>query len=448
MAVMDSTPAVDPARAARERLLARLVDGALERGWRDAGEFLRYFPAEAIIEALTAIPELRTRVLVDAAKLPPQIAVRHSSAAAREDLEIALEAGLTSAASLVAMIPSPVRARIFDPVRLWGFAVGGDWLARAETGSSGRARAAERLRFVLETAIAEHLVSVRDLLTGISHEQLAMRLAPPALRKLATLVLEAVENDGRIDPSRVFEALDLVALLGESPPEQIWREIVLPRIAEPLGLTGVPMPAPVPGASASPSPARSSAAPPPRANAAAAARVPLPPPPPRITPPAAEEPPRARARQQEVPRPAPRPRPTLVSVDVEELSDEDLTEASQPAIPLVDVNDGGRRRVADHLAQLGRLPANHGYLSLAILRSIAKMYAELPNHKGKSARAQCVRECFDSDSHLRAGMSALLELLDADMAKSVADAATPVLVDAVLLAEKAIWQRAKGKRKG
>jgi hypothetical protein len=113
----------------------------------------------------------------------------------------------------------------------------------------------------------------------------------------------------------------------------------------------------------------------------------------------------------------------------------------------VRASDGTRRRaVTDLLRKIDRLPANHEYLSLAILRSISLMYEAIKTHRGKAARAQCIRECFDNDAHLRTAMLALLELLDPHVAALMQQADSETLIDSLLVQERTIWQSARGKR--
>jgi hypothetical protein len=98
------------------------------------------------------------------------------------------------------------------------------------------------------------------------------------------------------------------------------------------------------------------------------------------------------------------------------------------------------------LRNIDRLPPNHRYLSVAILKSIVLMYDEIRKHRGKSARAQCVRSCFANEAHLRAGVLSLLELLDPSSSGLLADSSSDELIEALLLQERAIWQRARARR--
>jgi hypothetical protein len=107
-----------------------------------------------------------------------------------------------------------------------------------------------------------------------------------------------------------------------------------------------------------------------------------------------------------------------------------------------------RSAIEERLRKLDRLPPNHRYLSVAILKSIALMYEEIRKHRGRAARTQCVRSCFANEAHLRAGILALLELLDPSSSGLLLEASSDELIDALLMQERAIWQRARARRAG
>jgi hypothetical protein len=121
--------------------------------------------------------------------------------------------------------------------------------------------------------------------------------------------------------------------------------------------------------------------------------------------------------------------------------------APEPA-PIAAKEPVRRSAIEERLRKLDRLPPNHRYLSVAILKSIALMYDEIRKHRGRVARAQCVRACFSNEAHLRAGILALLELLDPTSSGLLLEAPSEELIDALLMQERAIWQRARSRRAG
>jgi hypothetical protein len=90
-----------------------------------------------------------------------------------------------------------------------------------------------------------------------------------------------------------------------------------------------------------------------------------------------------------------------------------------------DVSESQRRRVAEHLRAIGRLPANHEQLSAQVLRSIAAMYALLPSATDDVQRKSVIRQAFANDAALRAALLGLIELMDSSV-----DTTDPVIQSA------------------
>ncbi len=124
-------------------------------------------------------------------------------------------------------------------------------------------------------------------------------------------------------------------------------------------------------------------------------------------------------------------------------------EPAPPNDPAADAREREQERralIVAELEKLNRIPRNFEYLGTAILRGIVRMYTDLPEQRGKAARAQCARAAFDNESHLRTAMLALLDLLEPELASASADAPVDELVEALLAAEKTLWQQAKHQR--
>ena len=463
----EANPFILKLRDPRERFLARVLEACFERRWRTAEDFLQAFPPGALMDALESETEVRVRLLVEAG-IPSKIAARLSPAAAREDLEIAVEENLTTAAAILDLVPVDVRVQRLDGDALWRFAVEGEWLHRSGQSDQARRAAADRVSIVIEAALAEELITTRDLLNAISADELAASLSEAQLRTVFVFALQSAQQATPVDEAELLALLDVQKLIMNMPIEQTWNKVVIERIALPYGLSAVPgepSPSNVRASKSAPATTQRLATPLPAMRGA----TPIPPAPGRPVVTVLEprtlrqHPPRARA--QTVPDEA-------VEVMVEEEAAEELdsdleytqpnfTEPVFPAqqraggagrapqrsssgekAPGARGSDGARRRAAtDRLRKLGRLPPNHEYLSLAILRSIEKMYEEIKTRRGKAARAQCVRECFDNPAHLRTGMLALLELLDPHLVPLLENGNPDTLIDALLAQERALWQR-------
>ena len=664
----------------RDRFLARVLSRALGGSWRISEDFFEYFSPRDIVRALDDEPELRTRLLVETVGLHPKIAQLKSAQAASDDLQLAVDAGIADARTVLRLLPLAVRVQRLDAGRLWHFAVDGDWLDRAGEDGDQRHRAEDRVHFIIDTALSEGLITFRKIAEGLGSEDLATRIPAEHLRKAIVYALDCARNEELIDEARLLQSVDVPTLVDAIPLPDLWERVVLAQIAAPQGLlddapqvtdhtvpdaremgirppsnppqspessqppdepadsdaviaekpsssapsvpdvdeapapssssapalpvegfadppspedeavdelmgsvpppsarsvsepSAVPPPvdeepsersvppAPPPVQSAPPPPVQSAppfqsappppvqssppvpSAPPPPVPSAPAPRSPqhatqpmsapppaaLPPPPTALPAPPGrsfrDAPDPVTARRHSAPppgagpsRPPTPPRgalppvktvpiglsnplppppapqrgtegthqrvparrgsiPSLTDDAALELSDSEIdvsgdndttvrTTPHRPGNPphaafplqarspspsspnLRPKNEAERRRdVTARLTAIGRLPANNEYLSLAILRAIVTMYDEIKTRRGNAARAQCVRECFDNESHLRAGMLALLDLLNPGLSRenpTLLDADNDSLIDAVLSQERALWENAR-----
>ncbi len=710
----------------RERFLARIVSRALGGGWRISEDFLEYFPPKAIVHALAHETDVRVRLLVETVGIHPKIAEMLSPEGAAEDLTLAVETGIADARTVLGLVPLSKRIQHLDHGKLWSFAVDGDWLEAADSDPQQRHRAVDRVEFIIQSAIAEELISFREVTKTLGAEKIADRMSSEQLRSAFAHALECARRGTPPDEERLLGSSEVISLIEHAPLSEVWNDVVLETIAKPQGLlddsssyefssppvrrfSSAPPPPPARAAepreatppetpppeppspeppsveparavprspeprspeppsveptppepptanpSASPGPAApdlsrfspigddivgehtvpdgrllearppsvpppprdrpgepnedtttmprpetadddgwertrernerpvrsprpSPSAPPPapvasrprtvppppeRPSAAAPSAVsalrsvPVPPGPPqrssvsqpppkspqavarpltapparRPTQPPAPQPPlhasqppirpsqpplrssqppthpsRPPARPSQPPMrphsPAPRalppppartspmfdpptsPRrasiPSLTEEAELELSDSEilLEDATRPRAPMpappaqsqpshapfplsasrpplhdeVAPAQGRteadrRQEVSTQLRAIDRLPPNSDYLSLAILRAISRMYDELPASKGKAGRAQCVRECFANESHLRAGMLALLDLLNSNLARDSPgfhNKDNAALVDLFLEQERAVWEHAR-----
>lgn len=222
----------------RERFLAQVVEHALEIEHRSAADFLRHFPAAAIMQALAEQPELRAQLLVLTTGVRQKIAIRKTADSAGEDLQIALDEGETDAESIVALFDPDDRIRYLDARRLWTFCAEGEpWRAmHADPITLERTR--RQIEFVIVRALAEGLLSDAELVESISIGQLAAHL-PREL--LATLLERALSRGHERQPFTETELLSLsppLELVRHLPLPHLWEKVVLERIAERQDLVG------------------------------------------------------------------------------------------------------------------------------------------------------------------------------------------------------------------
>jgi hypothetical protein len=465
----------------QERFLARVLESVLARGWRTAEDFLTHFSAEGLMHALEDAPLLRVRILAEGIGIPKKIAERCSTATAAEDLEIALEESVTDADTVLALFPLAERVQRLPAGELWRFCAADSWLEEAKSAAHRQTRAAERVSVVLEAALAEELVSLSEIASGTRLDELAQRLPDADLRRAFTLAVESALGNLPVDQSAIADLLDVPALVAGVDPADLWNDVVIERVVRPAGFLTVGMPSMVRERSNgfSQSSARLRIAPPTRppddvtkkgpSPHDVTKRVPSVPPPPdnvmkRI--PTVPPPPDNVMKRPAAPPPENLTRTLRVAPPIDdvtiEVGDDEVEDATDPNFQLVvqkgalrgagqagstqNTDPDRARRVAltDALRDIGRLPKNHEYLSLPILRGVAKMYRDMKSQRSKGGRAQVIREAFDNDAHLRVGLLAIVELIDPNLdVAQVREASTDTLIDILLAQERALWQKAK-----
>jgi len=401
----------------RRRFVARVFDESLRRGWTTAEQFIDWFPPSTIVDALEAVPEVRTRLLVEVAGIPSKLASNRTPAAARDDLELALEEGLTDASRILQYVSGSVLVRCLEVASLWKFATSGDWLSRVNNDPSIGVAALERVTVILSSALAEQLVNLIDLMREVPLGELSRHASPEQLRSVFQYALWCAESRSVPDPQRLLELINAAALFSSWPVSQTWQRVIVGQIALPCGLESLEA-----CRRARDSHLRIKAVTP---TEAALLRAPI----------------ELFDQDVDFSEPVDAARPRAPKRPSFEDTAPDLPTGSQRT------RETARRAIVESkLRKLDRLPTNHQYLSLAILRSIAVMYEEIGKRRGKVARAHCIRECFANEMHLRTAMRSLMELLDPNTSTLVADATTDSLIEALLGQERAIWQRARSPR--
>ncbi len=398
----------------RERFIARLFDRTLKQGWREADDLFELFPPASFMVALEGNRHLRVKILTDAVGIPKKIATRRSVVAACEDVQLAVEEGITNAEALLEILPLSIVVGTLDINRLWIFSVEGDWVARASRSSSARKVAVERIQLIIESAVAEGLVSMQDIARGISFEQMAQQVSIEQLQDVFVHAMNAACEDGQLDSAALLGMVDVDTLLADIPLEHTWTNVVMDLVASagefpqsPDDLAALPKPT-IYRRHASVWPASEDV-----------------------------EDDAMEVTDDELDLSGDAEAET--SADwVQSLAAQSGTGVSEPT----SVESTRRRSVTKKLEEMGRLPPSHEYLSLAILRSMVKAYDEMKRRRTKASRARGVRECFDNDAHLKSALLALLELLNP--ALDVDDASdTSFLVDVFVREEYTLWKQSK-----
>jgi hypothetical protein len=429
--------------SANERFLAKVLVHSLNDGFRTPSDFLRHFPPQALMTALDIARDLRARILAGTAGVHEKIAKRKSTAAAAEDLQLALDEGVTEPARVLELLPSDDRVRYLDAQLLWKFVVEDEFWSATDTDPTRHRRSAARLTFMLEQALEEKLVNLQDVTDGITFDEIAERLPEPELRKIVKHALNGSRTSTPLDEESLLDVVPLSELVRFIPLDHTWQKVVLAKIAGPAGFAPVDEPAAKPAEPATEAddiakepakegvPAEAAGVPAsPEASGSSGA-----------VPPAKPERKKSKAKNSQG--------PTLdVDIDVDEF--EKVLPADLGAIEIREserpLEDEARRRVTQRLMVLDRLPPSHASLSLPILLSIESMYADLLTLGSDEEREACIRESFPNETHLRTAMLALIELLDPNVNTKdpvISEADVDSLMKVVLFEERQRYEQAR-----
>jgi hypothetical protein len=362
------------------------------------------------MEALADADALRARILVEAAGVHEKLAQKKSIRSAGEDLSLALEEGVTDAAAILEIFTPDDRVRYLPAEGLWAFVTAGEfWKTRAQ--DSAHKRAGARMTFILERALAENLITLKDFADGVTFEEIAERLPVAELKKLLAHAMKRSRSGEALTEVVLTEAVPLGSLVAYIPLENVWRGVVVEKIAVPLGFTK---------ATGSTPRASSRAPSPPGGSPHIATPVPR-----SVEPDAA------------------------IDVDVHDLEFDGAAPAA--ALERAPFEEDSRSKALDNLREIDRLPPGHAELSLPILLSIESMYAELLDAATDEQRENIIRESFPNEGHLRSAMLALIELLDPSINTAeplIRDADVDSLIKIVLFEERHRYEQAHNQRSG
>lgn len=354
----------------RQRFLARVVDHTLDDGWRTPEDFLRHFPPAAIIESIATAAALRVKILVATTGTHEKIALKKSPASATEDLELALAERATTPEALVGLYPADDKVRYLDPKKLWSFVVeDAFYKVSASEDSTRHARAAARLWFIIDCALAEGILTLGDVTDGMTFDEIAASLPANEIREVLKHALQIARAGAPLTEERFLAVVPLPSLVAHVPLEHTFQRVVVDRIAVPGGLTDGSEPSSVQSMAFSIVEMPSIPEP-------AVAVAPLPPPLP-----------------------------------------------SEPS--RVPDEDDVRHRLIERLRGIDRLPPSFAEISTPVLLSIESMYADLWAVADDDEREASIRESFPNETLLRTAMLAMIELLDPSV-----DTHDPIIRDA------------------
>jgi hypothetical protein len=382
------------------RWLSRALQHTLANSWQTPDDFLQHFGPDVIMQALADADELRVKLLVKLANVHERIAAKKSLASATEDLRLALDEKVTTPEAVLDLFPADDRVRHLKAPLLWRFMFEDSFFTtKPGDGESAHQRAVKRLSFLVNSALEESLLSLKDIVDGIEIERLADCLPVDELRRVVTRAMQLGRDKAPLDEERLLDVVPLAKVLAYVPLEFVWQNVIVRRIGEPYGFmdqqSASRRPAPEPSAAAILNEA-------PIAPAKSASKPNAPSPPPAREEPAPEEPPASNLENR--------------------VGDDDA-----------------RTGAIERLKEIARLPPSFEKLATPILFSIESMYADLFDASTDEERTECIHESFPNETHLRSAMLALAELLEPSIDVTrppISEADTEALVKLVVFEER------------
>ena len=220
----------------RQRFLSDVCEHALSTGRRSPADFVRHFPPQALMTALVSRADLRAKILFATVGMRTPIGERKSPEAAAADLELALEVGETDPETIVTLLEPDERVRHLDERALWAFITEGDFWN--STDGLELEIASAHVSFILERALAEKLVTEREIIDSLTVEQLARSLPHEKLVQLLSRALERGREDRPFREGDLLYMVPISSLAEHVPLPLLWNDVVVRRIAEPRGLCG------------------------------------------------------------------------------------------------------------------------------------------------------------------------------------------------------------------
>lgn len=205
----------------RERFLAHAIEHALETGRRTPEDFIRHFPPKVIMEGLAQEPKLRGAILVLTTGLKPKISEKKAWQSAAEDLQIALDEHETDAETIVTVFDPDDRVRYLDHKAIWQFLVEGEFWKASLSDKTAHELAKDNVAFLLERALADRLLTHREVVEGITVAEIAKRLPKAELGKII---------EGALTKAKSNAPFTEVDLLKEMPPFVIVEYVPLPHV--------------------------------------------------------------------------------------------------------------------------------------------------------------------------------------------------------------------------
>ena len=220
----------------KQRFLSQVVVHALESHLRSAKDFVRHFPPSAIMSALTSQPRLRANIVVPTIGLHEKVALKKSAESTGDDLQIALDEGVTDEEAIVQLFEPDDRVRYLDERDLWSFVVERDFWKATSAQAGEVAVAKQNVAYMVDSARANGLISAHDVVEGLTLGRILDALPKSELTTLVRFAAAGGLEGRRFDDEALLSALPPSALLEHVPLALMWASVVVVRVAVPQGL--------------------------------------------------------------------------------------------------------------------------------------------------------------------------------------------------------------------
>lgn len=351
-----------------QRFLSLCLQEALADAWLSPEDFAAAFSPEVVMTALERAPELRARLLVEAAGVHERIAPKKSTSAATEDLTIALHEGVCTPLTLIDLFGMDDRVRYLATDQLWTL------LTRDNFWDTASERARSRMHFVISTALDQGLTSLGEIVDAVSPARLASDLPKALLERALTRAIESGRAGAAFNADAVFDALPLEDWVANVPLAHLWQKVTIERVLPVTGWVAFPK------APSTPSVAPSGQ-----------------------SPEAVVEKPSAEKSNDKKTKGGKAAEPAAAAPAAATIDDLPPPPASESE---------ARLRAIENLKQLDRLPPRIDELPTATVLAIDGMYAELLSTSDEEERAQVIRDAFPNTAILEEALFAVAEALD------------------------------------
>lgn len=227
--VVAVTPFVSGLGKGREAFHAEVTEFALRSGERTPEDFLRHFSCRAIMRSLEARPMERARIISQATGVHEKVATKMSPDASGEALQIALDEGVTTSASIVQLFQPDDKQRYLERHALWAFDIEGQPWKTTPAVKAAHDRAKAFVAYIIERALENLLVSHEEVVEAITVPKLAQCLPKD---KLGAIIQAALKTSDKFTEEDLLGAVPPVSLVEHVALDYLWERVVVPLIAE------------------------------------------------------------------------------------------------------------------------------------------------------------------------------------------------------------------------